>query len=256
VPGCSSERQPTDVREAVTGSVRHGLWVENISDWLGTQTQEDAFVSYALTNHINNVYLQIGGILPDTSGALANFLARLYNNGIKADALLDGQHYADIDGSLAKVLTFNGSTRNARNFQGVHLDLEPWRDPKFATTWIDGLIGDYHTVATDIAGHDLPLIGDTNGLKMVDEANTQQAQDMVNSVTRLVLMLYQVNEASVEQNYEDFSSMVAVSPDRGLLVGVRNTDFSAPFTIGVDLDTAYFGSTTHPGYWGWALYQY
>jgi hypothetical protein len=256
VPGCSSEPRTLDVRAAVTGPVRHGLWVENISDWLGTKSQEDAFVSYALTNHVNNVYLQVGGILPDTSGALANLLERLYNNGVKADALLDGRHYTDIDGSLAKVLTFNGPTRNARNFQGVHLDLEPWLDPDSATTWIDDLIGDYHIVATEIADHDLPLIGDTNGLKMVDGATAQQAQDMVNSVTRLTLMLYGVNEASVEQNYEDFSSMVTVSTDRGLLVGIRKTDFSAPFTVGADLDAAYFGSATHPGYCGWALYQY
>jgi hypothetical protein len=163
------------------GPVRHGLWVENISDWLGTRSQEDTFLTYVLTNHVNNVYLQVGGILPDTSGALANFLELLYKNGIKADELLDGRHYADIDDSLAKVLTFNGPTRNARNFQGVHLDLEPWLDPNSATTWIDDLIGDYHTVATDIAGHDLPLIADTNGLKMVDQATTQQAQEMMDS---------------------------------------------------------------------------
>lgn len=107
-----------------------------------------------------------------------------------------------------------------------------------------------------IDDHDLPLIGDTNGLKMVDDATPQQAQDMVDAVTRLVLMLYGVKEDPVTQNYEDFSSMVTVSTDRGLLVGIRKTDFSAPFTVGADLDTAYFGSTTHPGYWGWALYQY
>jgi hypothetical protein len=69
-------------------------------------------------------------------------------------------------------------------------------------------------------------------------------------------MLYGVNGSSVKQNYEDFSRMVTVSTERGLLVGIRKTDFGAPSTVGTDLDNTYFGSMTYPGYSGWALYQY
>lgn len=257
---CTSEPQLAGVEEPVSGSVRHGMWAEGVDGWLYSSTGRDAFVSYALDNGITNVYLSVGNILPDDSNhTLATFLTRLYNNGIKADALLGGKVYADIDGALDKVYTFNGTMRTSGNFQGVHLDLEPWTvSGTTYSDWAGDLIATYQTVQASAADHDLPLVADGNGIILAgSDVPAQDVQDMVDATARLVLMIYEhPMESWVEGKYDAVSAKVTTTSTNGLLIGIRGVDFDPPFDTGADFDTAYFGTSKDPNYWGWAFYKY
>jgi hypothetical protein len=233
---------------------------------LATQTSQDAFLEFTRCYGLKAVYLSVGPLVWMEGGAVHNhpnlpgFLSRLYNNGVRVDALLGGKVYADIDDALAAVLAYNDSRDDAHGFQGIHLDLEPWigtEGKPNESTWVDPLIATYQQVGRQAAAQSLPVVGDVSGSKMLASyVTTPQRQAMLDAVVRLVLMQYEVDGdlAVVVDRAQRFMAGVTPSSNHGILVGIRAIDFPPPVKSELaELDVELGGRSY---YRGWAVYDH
>jgi hypothetical protein len=131
--------------------------------------------------------------------------------------------------------------------------MEPWIGTGTDMSWVDPLIDDYQQAATRVSGSGMPLVADVSGVK-IKGATLQQRQDMLDAVTRLVLMQYEIaNVATAESRTEAFLTGLTISADHGFLVAVRAQDLPPVTDAVADID-AHFNATT--GYCGWAIYDY
>jgi hypothetical protein len=254
---CTTGAREKAAEQAITDP-RFGVWVYQMDNVLADAASQDAFLELTRCYGIKSVYLSTGGLVW-TGGhhaELPAFLSRLYNNAVRADALLSGTVYGDIDGALQAVFDYNDSQDDAHGFQGVHLDLEPWQNTGSDVSWLDPLIATYQRVATEAAPHGLPLVADVSGSKMVSSAvTTQQRQSMLDAVVRLVLMQYEVNDlAPVIDRTQRFMTGVTSSPSHSIVVGVRAIDFAAPVKTQLDALDAQLGGQSY--YRGWAVFNY
>lgn len=256
---------------ALTTTERRGVWVYE-TDWMKAAAGQDAFMDFARSYGINNVYISLkradvlDGLL--SAGELPGFLKRLIGNGIRGEALLadadcatDDQH-ASMIAKINAVRAYNDRQGDSSSrFLGVHLDVEPWIGTGTSTSWVDGLIGCYQASRRQLSGTSMTLVADVSGTKAL-LASDMQRQAMLDAVTRLVLMQYQEPDLSVVagRTAKFFHGVQAPVDPRGLVVALRVQDFSdatdsnafnANVAAVLDRDLS-----SQPGYVGWALFNY
>lgn len=235
------------------------------------------FVGFILRSAINDVYLSIfdtdGSVLAEP--VLPSFLARLYQNRIRAEALMGdpgwGIDPSEDTGNGRRSILAHIDDMNAYNsakgdvtqrFRGAHLDVEPWLLPGHTgsdLSWVESLIGAYGAVSQELASAHLSpgmtLVADVAGAK-AQHAMSPQRQRMLDSVTRLVLMQYERSTLQpVEAQTAQFLQGLSISGDNhGVIVAIRVIDFPLPVTstttqLQSDLQT-------NSAYQGWTIFDY
>src|SRR4051812_33857470 len=148
LPACLGE--PTDppasdTEAAVSSTPRHGVWVYGASSWVGTLAERDRFMDFVRRYDINDVYVSTENDALLNEEVLPDFLSRLYNNGIRAEALIGDPSWSDLsarDRLLRKVDTvthYNEGKTDSQRFRGIHLDIEPWIGTQEDLSWVDPL---------------------------------------------------------------------------------------------------------------------
>jgi hypothetical protein len=263
--GSAPERSAAE--QALASTARHGFWVYG-TEWFDTQSGQDELVKFALNYGLNNVYLSVGGIDFDDS-KLPPFMTRLYENGVRAEALMGDPSWATADGHgsmLERIKAIKGYDAKAdekARFRGIHLDVEPWIDTGSDTSWIEPLIACYRAARDELSGTPLTLLADVSGTKMLSTSiSVKQRQRTLDAVTRLVLMEYETHtwDVVVQRTQRFLSGLEVHDEGHGVLVGLRAQDFpdainQAKFSeeVATNLDAPL---SNEAAYLGWTLFAY
>lgn len=252
---------------------RHGVWVYGASVWIGTQQGRDKFMQFVREFGINDVYLSTENDTLLARTELPPFLSRLYDNGVRAEALLSENSWSESDaghermrrkiqnvvcynGQAAETVRCDGSNRAnvaAERFRGVHLDIEPWVGTGNDLTWVEPLTETYRAASSELSGTAMTLVADVSGAK-IQLATEEQRQAMLDSVTRLVLLQYEAPIDDVQRRTDTFlNGLSSIGPTRGVIVAVRAQDFPEVQAITSDIET-YFADSA--AYRGWAIFDY
>jgi hypothetical protein len=239
------------------------MWVSHTVDVLEQDPNADALLAFSTAFGISEVYLAVGsGALGHTR--LPNFVARLKDNGLRVEALIDCGEFADCQKPMpawmmriGDVTNYNQNHLDDQSFDGIHLDLEAWvRAPDYS--WVPGLVSDYQAASSALDGSGLTLAADVSGEQMFNNVQASDQQALLDAATRLVLLEYPVNsEDKIIQRVDAFQSTIDLS-NATFLVATSVQDFAAGNNCqnGCVLDDieARYGGTF--GYAGWATFRY
>jgi hypothetical protein len=131
-----------------------GMWVWNFSTAVSTLSQRNKLINFAISNKINLLYVNTGGVLPDHPKEFSDLIKRAHMNGIQVYAL-DGDsswaltnNHAFALNRIQEVLDFN-KNHNSTKFDGIQHDIEPY------------LLSEWTTDQNGTAGQLLQLLQDT-----------------------------------------------------------------------------------------------
>ena len=263
----------------------HGMWVYDIvangNGLLDQDPEARDLLKFSSQNHISEVYLALGpqaAALQDDR--LPHFIGNLRGAELRVEALISCR--PDVS-PLCQDLTweqridavgqYNNGVDASAQFDGIHLDLEPWIKTGSDLSWADDLIGYYTDASSTAASYGLTTTGDISGDKVVLLDPLKQ-QNLLSAATRLVLMEYNDDDhpnpnwtvANINEKVMDFLDAVQDTlPSSLFMIAARVTDFGQtannPSRVcqngnvlnQFDAPDGY-GSTV--GYDGWATFKY
>ena len=265
----------------------HGMWVYDIvangNGLLDQDPDASQLLVFSLGNHISEVYLALGpqaAALQDSR--LPHFVGNLKAAGLRVEALISCR--PDVS-PLCQALTweqriddvkqYNGGVDANAQFDGIHLDLEPWIKTGSDLSWADDLIGYYTYASSAVAGSGLTVTGDISGDKVVLLDPLKQ-QKLLTAATRLVLMEYNDDDhpnpnwtiANVNEKVMQFLAAVqdTLSNSNSLFtIATRVTDFGQTANNAsrvcqngnvLNQFDAPDGYNSTVGYDGWATFKY
>jgi hypothetical protein len=255
----------------------HGLWVWHATTILASGAESERLRAFALSEHINEVYLSVlsHGELADPRGA-CSLLNSLHHSQIRTEALLSstnadepGKHRERLLDEINAVIRFNVDHAHCR-FDGIHLDLEPQQRPENKGPGNLGFVP--HLIAAYREARDLAraagLTLDVDVPIKVLKADVSQRRALFASVDRVTLMLYELNaaqDATPGQKADTlrsasrraFAESYAGLGGPGLaelIIGLRTQDYGESLPRMFELLDGTFGQDSRYG--GWARHAY
>jgi hypothetical protein len=143
------------------------MWVYGTGGLIDTDPDAASLIGFSSANHITELYLWVGiDVLLDTR--LPNFVVHLKNSGLRVEALIDCTRTdpptcADEispnnwRARLDQVIAYNQGCSASQCFDGVHLDLEPWKQTGNDFSWVPELIGYYQYASSALEGSGLAV---------------------------------------------------------------------------------------------------
>jgi hypothetical protein len=170
---------------------------------------------------------------------------------------------------IDQVKSYDTSVDASAQFDGIHLDLEPWIGTGSDLSWADALLDYYTYAAFAVAGFGLTTTADISGDKVILLDSSRQ-QNLLSAATRIVLLEYADNSNWTVENLEahvnQFLDAVQDTLSSTLFViATRVTDFG--LTANNSSRICQNGSVLHLldaqdgygsalGYGGWATFRY
>jgi hypothetical protein len=266
----------------------HGMWVYNIvangSGLLDQDPDASQLLSSSVGNSISEVYLSIGprgSALADAR--LPHFISNIKGTGLRVEALIDCRPDVAPDPTcqslvweqrIDQVISYNAGVDASGQFDGIHLDLEPWIKTGEDLSWADALLGYYTYASSAVTGFGLTTTADISGVKVI-KLDAAHQQNLLSAATRLVLMEYNGDDTdpnpnwtveNLKTNLKSFLDAVQDTLSSTLFViATRVTDFGLTANNAgricqngnvlnqFDAPDGY-GSTV--GYGGWSTFRY
>jgi len=187
----------------------HGLWVWKTSTVLAAPGSTEALRKFCRSHEINEVYLSFSNTGGERGRAtedtwLPNVIRELHQSSIRVEALLSSTD-ADQSGKpreklldhIHEVIQFNQKHPKSA-FEGIHLDIEPQQRPENKgpgnLNFLPGLIETYHA-ARELALQARIAINADIQIKLL-KGDLSQRRNLLTSLPRLTLMLYELNSPS------------------------------------------------------------
>lgn len=255
----------------------HGLWVWKGPAILTAPKGAERLRDFCRAERINEVYISAlsHGELENVA-ALATAIELLHRSNVRVEALLSstdadqaGKHRDRLLDHVRAITKFNQQHPRSR-IDGIHLDIEPQQraENKGAGNlgFLPGLAAAYRDVRALAEPAGLTVNADIQN-KLLKGSAVERRQ-LLQSLPRLTLMLYELNDAKGRSFDEEAATLRAASRrfldmaydglhDPGLaqmVIGLRTPDYDEMLPRMLEsLDEAN-GNNTH--YLGWARHSY
>jgi hypothetical protein len=256
----------------------HGLWVWKGPAILAAPQGAERLRDFCRAQRINEVYVSVlsQGELEDVA-VLAATIELLHRSNVRVEALLSsidadevGKHRDKLLDHVRAIMKFNQQHRGSR-IDGIHLDIEPQQrtENKGAGNlrFLPGLAAAYRAVRALAEPAGLTVNADIQNKLLKGSADERRV--LLQSVPRLTLMLYELNDAQGNGSFEEKAATLRAASrrfldmaygglhDSGLaqmVIGLRTPDYGDLLPRMLEnLDEAN-GDNTH--YLGWARHSY
>ena len=260
----------------------HGLWVWKTSTVLAAPSSTEALRKFCRSHEINEVYLSFSSAGGAQGRAaedelLSNIIRELHQSSIRVEALLSSTD-ADQSGKpreklldhIHEVIQFNQKHPKSA-FEGIHLDIEPQQRPENKgpgnLNFLPGLIETYHAARRLALQAHLTINADIQ-IKLL-KGDLTQRRNLLTSLPRLTLMLYELNSpsdgATPEQEQQKLLNKsketietaydgITGSDLARLAIGLRTPDYEQRMPRMLQaVDEAL---RTNPHYLGWAWHSW
>jgi hypothetical protein len=255
----------------------HGLWVWKGPAILTAPQGAERLRDFCRAERINEVYISAlsHGELENVA-ALTTAIELLHRSNVRVEALLSstdadqaGKHRDRLLDHVRAIAKFNQQHPGSR-IDGIHLDIEPQQraENKGAGNlgFLPGLAAAYRDVRALAEPAGLTVNADIQNKLLKGSAD--ERRQLLQSLPRLTLMLYELNDAKGRRFDEEAATLRAASRrfldmaydglhDPGLaqmVIGLRTPDYAEMLPRMLEsLDEAN-GTNTH--YLGWARHSY
>jgi hypothetical protein len=257
----------------------HGLWVWKTPTILDLPARGEALRNFCRSHQINEVYLsfssQNGGAAEQQE--IQKLIALLHKSHIQVEALLSstdadepGKHRDKLMAHVSEVVSFNREHAKER-FDGIHLDIEPQQRQEHKgpgnLAFLPHLVDTYRGVRTVAEQNQMTVNADIPSKFL--KGDLHQRQELMSSVPRLTLMLYELSSANdvessatqadkLRQASEKYMQMAYQGLSGGnlakLAIGLRTPDYGQQ--LAAMLNVVQDALSGNPHYLGWAWHSY
>jgi hypothetical protein len=256
----------------------HGLWVWKSPAVLGVPRGAEALRDFCASHGVNEVYVSVSASSAASEEyELAHLIALLHRSNIRVEALLSsteadepGKHRDTLVSHVQGIVQFN-QRHDSDRFDGIHLDVEPWQRPENKGAgnlrFLQGLVDAYRAVAAVAGPAGMTVNADIQSKLLKGDAG--QRQNLLSSVPRLTLMMYELSSPQDGKSAEQKAQQVAESSEKyfalayeglggsnlaRMTIALRMTDYGDLLSQMLkELDEA---NQANPHYLGWAWHSW
>jgi len=199
-------------------SLVHGLWVWKSPSVLGAPRGAERLRDFCKSQGINEVYVSwSAATAPAEASDFVRLIGILHRAQVRVEALLSstdadqpGPHRDKLLGRVKDVVQFNRN-HSASRFDGIHLDIEPQQRPENKgpgnLRFLPGLTDAFRAVRAAAEPAGMSVNADIQNKLL--KGDRDQRRQLLSSVPRLTLMMYELSSPNDGQTPEQKADKVA-----------------------------------------------
>jgi hypothetical protein len=262
---------------AQSDTLVRGLWVWKGPSIVAEPGGVEKLRNFCHSQGIDEVYISVSSHGAMLQGDFSRLIDVLHRSQVHVEALLSsedadeaGKHRDKLLDEVRQVVRFN-QNHPQRRFDGIHLDIEPQQRPENKGAgnlrFLSGLVETYRAVRELAGASGLTVNADIQNKLL--KGNLTQRQQLLSSLPRLTLMLYEVsgpNDGETSQQKTEkiqaasqkFLSMAYAGLPRAelakMVIGLRTPDYGS--LLPSMLKAVDAANSNNPHYAGSARHSY